>query len=201
MSEVGANVSRAKHASVVSVLSFRHRLTHEFNTRREVNQRYSVRAFASLLDVDHATLSQVLRGKRGIPADRIAPWAKKLKLMPAEIAVYCALARVAEGQADIGEIHLRQWGAEMLALLTDPIHLEILRLTREPRFRRDSRWLAKELGVGADETNIALSRLLRLGLLEFKALRWADKTELREITPRAFYKFVAERVVVPSQQD
>jgi hypothetical protein len=36
----------------------------EFARRRSVNPRYSLRAFARSIDVEHSTLSQLLRGKR-----------------------------------------------------------------------------------------------------------------------------------------
>ena len=74
-------------------LTFRERLIREFETRQAVNGRYSVRAFAALLETDHATLSQILRGKRSVPVERIAAWGRKLKLPPEEAAVYAAVAR------------------------------------------------------------------------------------------------------------
>lgn len=179
-------------------LTFRERLIREFETRQAVNGRYSVRAFAALLETDHATLSQILRGKRSVPVERIAAWGRKLKLPPEEAAVYAAVARIADENARLKEEQLRHWAAETLALLTQPIHREMLRLSRLKGFRADSRWIANEAGVSVDEVNIALSRLLRLGLLEVAAAGvWTDKTGLAEITPASFRKFVAERIPSP----
>jgi len=176
-------------------LTFRERLMLEFEARRAVNRRYSLRAFAALLAVDHATLSQILRGKRSVPVDRIGPWARTLNVSPEEAAVYAAVGRIADENARQREEQLRHWAAEMLALLTQPAHREILRLARSPGFRADSRWLAQKMAVGVDEVNIALSRLLRLGLLEVKAAGvWVDKTGLEVITPQSFRKYVSERV-------
>ena len=179
-------------------VTFRDRLEKELAARRAVNSRYSMRAFAALLDVDHATLSQILRGKRSVPAERIAAWGRKLKLSPEEAAVYAAVARIADENARVKEEQLRHWAAEMLALLTQPVHREMLRLSRLKGFRADSRWIANEAGVSVDEVNIALSRLLRLGLLEVVAAGvWTDKTGLAEITSASFRKFVAERIPSP----
>ena len=179
-------------------LTFRERLMREFDARRAANGRYSLRAFAALLDVDHATLSQILRGKRSVPMERIGAWARKLKLSPEETAVHAAVGRIADENGRLRQEQLRHWAAEMLALLTQPVHREMLRLSRLKTFRADSRWVANEARVGVDEVNIALSRLLRLGILEVKAAGvWVDKTGLGEITPQSFRKYVAERIPSP----
>ncbi len=49
-----------------------------------------------------------------------------------------------------------------------PPDLAILALTRTADFHADSRWIARTLGVSVDEVNVALQRLLRLGLLQLK---------------------------------
>jgi len=176
-------------------LTFRERLMQELEARRAVNRRYSLRAFAAMLGVDHATLSQILRSKRSVPLERIVPWARQLKVPPEEAAVYAAVGRVMEEQAWAREEQLRHWAAETLALLTQPVHRDILLLVRSPAFRADSRWLAEKIGVGVDDVNIALSRLLRLGLLEVKsANEWVERTGLREITARSFRRYVTERI-------
>lgn len=177
-------------------LTFRERLMRELEMRRAVNKRYSLRAFAALLEVDHATLSQIMRGKRSVPVERIAPWGRKLRLPAEEAAVYAAVARLADENARAREEELRHWAAEMLALLTQPVHREILRLSRDEDFRADSRWVAEKAGVGVDDVNLALSRLVRFGLLDVKGRAWIDKTGLGAITPRSFRKYVAERIAI-----
>jgi transcriptional regulator with XRE-family HTH domain len=179
-------------------LTFRDRLEHEFAARRAVNARYSLRAFAALLDADHASLSQILRGKRGIPTDCIAIWAVKLKLSVEEAAVYAAVERIASEDERAQSEQLRHWATEMLALLTEPVHREILGLSRAPTFRADSRAIATEIGVDADAVNIALSRLLRLGLLEMTAPgEWRDKTGLIDLTAQSFRQYIADRLPRP----
>jgi transcriptional regulator with XRE-family HTH domain len=179
-------------------VTFRERLMQEFAARRAVNARYSLRAFANLLGADHATLSQILRGKRQVPVERIGSWARKLKLSPEETAVYAAVARIADEQARAASEALRQWAAEMMALLGDAVHRELLRLMHTKGFKSDSRSVAQAIGVGVDDVNIALSRMLRLGLMEVGADGvWRDKTGLSPITAQSFRKYVAERVKSP----
>lgn len=182
----------------MSGLTFRDRLEQELAARRTVNKRYSLRAFAGLLGADHATLSQILRRKRAVPAERLAAWARKLKLSPEEIAVYAAVERVVDENKRMQSEQLRHWATEMLALLTEPVHRDILRLSRLDRFRADCRWVAAEVGVGVDEVNLALSRLVGLGLLEMEASgKWTDRTGLKDVTPQSFRKYVAERIPNP----
>jgi len=154
---------------------FRDRLVHEFEQRRAANARYSLRAFAAFLETDHSTLSQILRGTRPIPTDRLRLWGKKLGLTREEIAVYVAAQYVPSGQDRDRQEQLRHWTAEALAIVNDPCHCQIVQLTRKKGFRGDSRVLAKQLGVSVDRINIALARLLRLRLLELgPAGRWKD---------------------------
>lgn len=193
---------RARGPCDMTGVTFRERLMQEFAARRAVNARYSIRAFAGFLNVDHATLSQILRGTRQVPLERLGPWARKLKLSLEETAVYAAVARIADERARASSETLRQWAAEVMALLGHAVHRDLLRLTRTEGFSSDSRSAARALGASIDEVNIALSRMLRLGLIEVGANgEWKDKTGLAQITPQSFRKYVAERVKNPLTQE
>jgi transcriptional regulator with XRE-family HTH domain len=170
----------------MSASRFADRLAGEFAARRAKNRRYSLRAFAAWLGTDHSTLSQILRGRRRTPARQVRAWAKKLGMEAEEAAVWIALEH-ASSEAD------RHWTAEALAV-TETVHWRILDLSRAPEFRADSRWLAQRTGVTADVVNIALSRLLRLGLIEMRAGRWTEQTGLDEWTEPEFRKLALQRV-------
>lgn len=154
-----------------------------------------MRAFAGFLGTDHSTLSQILRGRRGAPARHIRLWAKKLGLSAEEAAAWIAAEHLPNAPAQERERHVRHWTAEAMGVMTEPAHWEILRLCRTPAFRADSRWLAERIGVSADEVNLALSRLLRLGLLEMSSQgRWTERTGLEEFTESEFRKVALARV-------
>ena len=70
-------------------------------------------------------------------------------------------AGTAERQAQ-----LRHWTAEAMAIVRGRVHWEIVRLSRQPEYRADCRWIAGQAGVSVDEVNLALTRLLRLGLID-----------------------------------
>lgn len=156
---------------------FRSRLQQELAGRCIRNPRYSLRAFAKFLGVDHATLSQQLRGKRRLTEATIRRLAVRLDLTHTETDSYAAAARLRP--ADTGPAkarELEQLTAEAATILADWKHLAILELVRLRDFRPDSPWIARVLGLTTDEVNIALQHLLRLGLLEMAAPgRWIDR--------------------------
>ena len=121
---------------------FRQKLEQEFAARREKNPRYSLRAFAAFLGTDHSSLAQMLGGKRRVPVRQIRLWAKKLGMSSEEASAYMAAEHVPDGDTAQRLEHLRHWTAEALAIVTEPAHWEIIRLSRTPGFRSDSRWVA-----------------------------------------------------------
>ena len=176
-------------------MRFRERLRHEFESRREKNPRYSLRAMAALLDTDHSTFAQILRGARPVPVSRIRAWARKINISPEEAAAYIAAEHAPDPQTAQRQHQLRHWTAEAMAITSEPAHWQLLRLCRAPEFHADSRWIAERIGVSVDAVNVALSRLLRLGLLEIDtAGKWKDSTGLPRITGSEFRKLALARV-------
>ncbi|HEY6351497.1 MAG TPA: helix-turn-helix transcriptional regulator [Candidatus Angelobacter sp.] len=145
---------------------FRERLETEFRARREKNPRYSLRAFAAFLGVDHSTLSQILRGVRRPPVRAVRAWGRKLGMGPEEVAVYIAAGHLADPSSSERMEQLRHWTAEAMAVISDRAHWRILEFSRMPGFTPDCRRIAAELSLSVDEINLALGRLLRLRLLE-----------------------------------
>jgi len=173
---------------------FRERLKREFDSRRRKNPRYSLRALASFLGTDHSTLSQILKGTRRIPVSRIRSWAGKLEVGEEETAVYIAAEHTPDARTAARQHQVRQWTAEAMSVVNEPAHWHIVRLSREAGFRPDCRWLAKEIGVSVDAVNMALSRLLRLRLLEVdKNGDWKDRTGLRDLTEKEFRKLALKQ--------
>jgi transcriptional regulator with XRE-family HTH domain len=177
------------------VQRFRDRLEQEFQTRRGKNALYSLRAFAAFLGTDHSTLSQILKGDRPVPLTHIRGWARKLGIVHEEAAVYLAVEHIPDATASERHAQMLHWTAEAQCIVSERAHWEILRRLRPPGFQADSRWLAKEIGVDVDQVNMAMSRLLRLGLLEVVARgKWRDHTGLRSLTESQFRKLALHRV-------
>lgn len=142
--------------------AFRFRLEREFAARKAKNSRFSLRAFATLLGADHSTVAQVLRGTRPAPKESIRSWGRKLGMQREEMAAYIAAEHVPEAATLERQEQLRHWTAEAMAIVDDPIHWEIVQIKPE---QLESKKIAAQIGATSDQVNIALARLLRLGLL------------------------------------
>jgi hypothetical protein len=85
-----------------------------------------------------------------------------------------------------------------MAIVSGKTHWEIVRLSRAPDFRPDCRWIAQQAGVSVDDVNLALTRLLRLGLIDGQ---WKDLTGLRHLGEREFRKLALARVQENAAED
>jgi uncharacterized protein (TIGR02147 family) len=95
----------------------------------------------------------------------------KLGLAPDVIEALASAEFASERDAELsGVVELAR---DVAAALSGGPDYAILELVRLPSFRPNSRWIARVLGIEVDEVNVALQRLLRLGLLEMSAPdRW-----------------------------
>lgn len=156
---------------------FRARLQAELARRCADNPRYSLRAFARDLGIDHSSLSQLLRGKRRLTERLVRELGERLGLPAAELEGCVAGELRRLGAADGAEARLervRDLTEDALAVVTSPEHHALLELLRLDSFRPDVRWIARVLGIEPDEVNVALQRLVRLGMLELRGERWVD---------------------------
>jgi transcriptional regulator with XRE-family HTH domain len=109
----------------------------ELQRRRRVNPRFSLRAFARQLRVDHSALSQLLRRRRRLTSRVVEELGAGLRLEQSVIDGACA----AEDDT------------------------AVLAVVPAPGFRPDSRWIASKLGIRVDRVNMSLTRLLCSGRL------------------------------------
>jgi len=132
------------------------------------NPQYSLRAFARDLGVSAAFLSQVFHGRK--------------KLSPKRAAAFAALLGIKKTALDdVFSLEL-----EKFKLLSQWHHFAILDLTYLKSFRPDFKWIARTLGINPVEARTAVSRLVRLGLLDIKgsgrSARWT-KTSAKIVVP------------------
>ena len=93
--------------------------------------------------------------------------------------------------------HLTQEAASVLA---EWRHYAILELVRLDSFRAGSRWIARVLGIGVDEVNVAIQRLARLGLPRMEGARWIDATGNRTASLGQFTRATVERLAEEVRQ-
>jgi transcriptional regulator with XRE-family HTH domain len=177
--------------------SFREHLQTELAERCERNARYSLRAFANHLGMDHATLSQLLRGKRNMTEATVRRVGERLGLDAEQIEQFAA--RCERAEPDSAQVHaLAQDAAQVFGQWHAFAILELMRL-RE--FRPDVRWIARMLGIETDEVQVALQHLLRLGFLRMEsATSWRDLTEGAIHREEDFTLLALERLAARSRE-
>jgi uncharacterized protein (TIGR02147 family) len=153
-------------------------LRERFRAAVRRNPRFSLRAFAKQLGMDHSTLSQVLKSQRRLSARTLSAVGKRLGLAEETVRAYSKNARKSHASADPPKRpRSYHFDLDTFQFLSVWYHYAILELIAVDGFKTDSRWIAKALGIGVDDVNIAIQRLLRLGLLEMQARdRWIDKS-------------------------
>ena len=162
-------------SSALAPTRFRSLLRAEL-ARRSQNPRYSLRAFALDLGIDHSSLSQLMRGLRPFTERMIRDLGARLGLDQELIEASVARERSDPACADNRLDVVRQLTADALAVLSEFEHYAILELTHLDDFRADVRWIARVLDVSSDRVNIVLQRLCRLGMLEMTGpSEWIDR--------------------------
>jgi transcriptional regulator with XRE-family HTH domain len=124
---------------------FTEMLVNELARRQRQNSRYSLRGFARVLGVHHATLSRLLSGRRPVSSQTIRAIGPRLGMTAQQI----------ESLVEIEDAEF------------------VIEAVSRPSFRPDSRWLATRSGISIDRVNIALHRLIHQRQLRMESPdRW-----------------------------
>lgn len=163
-------------------------LHEHFVKRKAHNPRYSLRAYARDLKVLPSQLSQILNKKQGASYEVAEVMSSCLKLEGARKKWFCNSA---------GELHARSFkerkeykqkldlfkdGAkkyseiqmEFFNVISDWYHFAILELTYHESFQSNSRWISTVLDISIEDTEKAIQRMLKLGLLQFEQGQYKD---------------------------
>jgi uncharacterized protein (TIGR02147 family) len=142
------------------------------------NPRFSLRSFAKQLGIDHSTLSQVLRSRRRLSARALEAVGKSMGLSEEAIRAYAqSLKKKLNSKSVSEDIRSFRFDLDTFQLLSVWYHYAILELIQVQGFTTDSRWIGNTLGIAVEDVNVALQRLLRLGLLEMSGRDcWIDKS-------------------------
>ena len=135
---------------------FREALQNNFLEKCRKNQNYSLRAYARFLDTDPSSLSKIIRGQRKPKPATIEKIAQYL-----DVDVSKFYVSKNEEQTD----HFTQVHEDVSAVISDWYHYAIMELTQVSGFVPDFDWIANKLGIRPTEVQIAIERLLRLGLI------------------------------------
>lgn len=152
-------------------------LKETLENKLEKNPSYSLRAFASSLNVEASSLSQILRQKRPLTQKMKRRLLKGLDLDEKKISTL----GLSGGKQDLDEGQRVQISLDNFRLLSRWHHFAILELTHTIDFVADPKWISKRLGVSQVEVQLAIERLVRMGYLEIKNGKYIDQIAKAEV--------------------
>jgi len=155
-------------ASNINSDSFRVYLQEELVRRCRIKPSYSLRGFASDLEIDNSVLSKILAGKRVLGKRLISRLLTRLDL---EINDYERFIYT-NHESESTSVNYEQLAIDSFAIISDWHHYAILELLRVDDYNSDPKWIAESLGMRKIECRDAIERLIRVELVE----RWKDGT-------------------------
>jgi len=152
-----------------------------WNQKREVNNKYTVRAWSKKMGLKfHGPLYDILRGQRKIPKSYIPGFIKTLPLDSKESIYFETLVDINRAKkADEKEYFIsrlsqlspkksiRFYELESFSSMKDPLHFALIEMTQLKGFKYDLNWIQNKLGVkrSISEIKQMIERLVSLGLL------------------------------------
>ena len=157
-------------------------LKKELDARCSQNNHYSLRAFARDLELSPSRLSEILNRKQGLSRKVAAKISKTLGFENEETEHFCDLVsinharsvkekqearlRLLKKQSEAEELNTFQVKLDAFKIISDWYHIGILELMNMKGFKSDTRWLARKLAVTPIQVDLAIDRLIRVGLLK-----------------------------------
>lgn len=150
-------------------------LNRELDRRVKTNSRYSQRGFARSLGLSPGELSEVLRGKRKLGLKAALKISRSMGLNPAETKHLLQLAQIEKSRdwnietrltAEPVPLSTSAVEQDVFALVSEWYCFAILNLMDTADFKWNSALVAKRLGLTRPQAQIAMDRLLRLGLVK-----------------------------------
>ena len=151
---------------------FRLWLQQQFTQRCKCNPRYSLRAFAQLLQMDASSVSQIFSGKRQASTKVITNACGILGASPLQRETFISLAKAKFKRSEMTGASQDQsydlLAEDAFAVVSDWYHFALLELINIDGFDQKPSWCARVLGISTAEAQFAIERLVRLKLLRFE---------------------------------
>jgi uncharacterized protein (TIGR02147 family) len=147
--------------------------------RKAKNPHYSMRAFATFLEISPGALSDIFARKRPLTS----PVAKRIaaRLFPEPTAAEDFLAKLQGAEVRASRTVLRrneelEISEATLAMMTDLLHIPVLALFETQDFRPDVSWIASRFKLPVPKVQQILERLAFLGFIEISDGRYVLAT-------------------------
>jgi uncharacterized protein (TIGR02147 family) len=156
--------------------------THSKETSRDIlrqillkkikaNPAYSARAFARDIGVSPAFVTMILNGKKTINLNRAVEISQALKLQEKEKQALINATMQESGmdlqvKGVLNRKELIDLSEEQFTVIADWYHFAILDLATTKSFKSDTKWIAKRLTLSPLQVEVAIARLIKVGLLK-----------------------------------
>lgn len=154
-------------------------------------KRLSMAAVATQAGVSAPFLSQVLNGRRGLSEGRAATVAEHLRFDETKSRYFVTMVRYGNARSpalrralgselrtlDEEAAKTKAIDQDVFAAISQYHHGAILELTRLDEFKPSTPWIARRLGIEPLAAEMAVNRLLRLGLLKASGSTWVATDE------------------------
>ena len=149
---------------------YRSILKNEFESRKQKNSKYSLRAFARYLDIDASSLSKILSGKRGLASVQARHIAKRLYKTEKEKLEFYRLVLESENKnkkcpAIIPEYDFILNEQQHYKLIAEWEYYAILNLVELKNTKSDPEYFAKRLNIAIKRAERVIVDLIEMGFL------------------------------------
>lgn len=173
------------------------------------NPKFSLRAFARMVDVSPAVLSRILSGKRKLTFNLATRIADALHLGPIERETLYSFFTGAESEKSETDLHEKELSIDCFNAMKEWYHYGITQLLFIDSFNEDPKWIAKMLSITELEAKMAIDRLLRLEILDrdengkiFRtSTHLSTSTDIASAGIRHFQKQILEKSIESLERD
>ena len=183
------------------MVCYRNILKSEFLNRSAKNTSYSMRAFSRDIGLSQSFLSLVLNKKRQLSDEMAIRISENLKLKTSSKKLFINLVRYEQiknpdtkkilsreiEQQLKRQIDFKILSEDVFNIVAEWYYFAIVELTSLKGFKNNPQWIAKRLKISEQEAELAIEKLLRVGLLvrEDGSLKKVEKNYLFENIPSA----------------
>jgi len=139
--------------------------------KMKANPAYSARAFARDIGVSPAFVTMILNGKKTINLNRAIEISQALKLAENEKQALLNATMQESGldlqvKSKLDRRDLTDLSEEQFTVIADWYHFAIMDLVTTKDFKSDPKWIAKRLSLRPLEVEVAIGRLIKVGILK-----------------------------------
>lgn len=139
-----------------------------FIERCRTNEQYSLRAYARSLNIPVSSMSEIMNEKRPLTKKLRQKIGQSLNMSLEQIEAFEveSITSANKSNQDKVDSDFRQIALDSFYIISEWYHYGILQLLKTSDFKKDPEWMAQRLNIEVVNVEMALERLLRVGILE-----------------------------------